>query len=105
LLCIIIVLNTYLDLNTNDNYPFRQPRPEISLQKIKKEANNVGFQAKAPISVRPEDALLTTVEAARPYKDEESDYGKVGRAPRGMADGQGSLPGPSLKEDHNSIKR
>jgi hypothetical protein len=88
-----------------DNYPFRQPRPEISLQKIKKEANNVGLQAKAHISMRPEAALLTTVEAARPYKDEESEYGKVGRAPHGMADGQGSLPGPSLKEDHNSIKR
>ena len=55
--------------------------------------------------MRPEAALLTTVEAARPYKDEESEYGKVGRAPHGMADGQGSLPGPSLKEDHNSIKR
>jgi hypothetical protein len=105
LLCIIIVLNTYLDLNTNDNYPFRQPRPEISLQKIKKEANNVALQAKANISMRPEAALLTTVEAARPYEDEESDYGKVGRDPHGMADGQGSVPGPSVKEDQNSIKR
>jgi hypothetical protein len=85
-------------------YPFRQPRPEISLQKIKKEANNIGLQAKANISVRPEATLLTTVEAARPYKDEESDYGKVGRAPHGMADDQGSLPGPSVKEDQISIE-
>jgi hypothetical protein len=85
-------------------YPFRQPRPEISLQKIKKEANNVGLQARTSISVGLEAALLTTVEAARPYKDEKRDYGKVGRAPHGM-DGEGSVPGPSGKEDQISIER